>query len=119
MERISGTLLVCILYVLNTFFMSIHPNLQLLLYFIDRFPGSTVVELTDHLKPYAPSHDPHTQQAVRTRLRALLAAGLIQLAHKGKPRTYVRTQHSYLVVPTTWEPNALLLAQHVHTAIKR
>jgi predicted RNA binding protein YcfA (HicA-like mRNA interferase family) len=37
---------------------------------------------------------------VRTRLRALLAAGFVQLGHKGKPRTYLRTQQSYRVVPS-------------------
>lgn len=100
MERITGSTLAPVCPMPNTSPMSIHPNLQLLLHIIDQYPGSTVVELTEHLKPYAPAHDPHTQQAVRTRLRALLAAGFVQLGHKGKPRTYLRTQQSYRVVPS-------------------
>lgn len=94
--------------------MSIHPNLQLLLHLVDRYPGSTVVELTDQLKPYAPAHAPHTQQTVRARLKALLAAGLVQLGHKGKPRTYLRTQVSYRVVPVSWTPD-----DNQRNAIKR
>lgn len=99
--------------------MSIDPNLQLLLHLIDRHAGCTVVQLTDHLKPYAPSHDPYTQQEVRSRLKALLTNGLVQLAHHGKPRTYVRTQHSYRVVPSSWTPDAEALRRRTSRTVKR
>lgn len=85
--------------------MSIHPTLHLLLQVVDRYPASSVVQLTGHLKPFAPAHDPFTQQAVRTHLKALLAGGLVRLAHTGKPRTYVRTPASYRVVPRALTPD--------------
>lgn len=84
--------------------MSLHPHLQLLLHIIDRFPASTVVQLTDHLKPFAPVYEPFTQQTVRNRLKELLANGLVEFIHTGKPRTYVRTRASYRIVPASWTP---------------
>ncbi|HEX2842134.1 hypothetical protein [Hyphomicrobium sp.] len=100
--------------------MAIHPNLQVLLHLIDCHPGSTVVELTDHMKPFAPLHDPYTQQAVRYRLRELMDAGFIQLGHRGKPRTYIRTQASYRVLPTGWVPDEGASRRRKHpTSLKR
>lgn len=84
--------------------MSIHPNLQLLLHLIDRHAGCTGIDLVDHLKCFVPDHHPTTQQAVRSRLKCLMESGLVQLASRGKPRTYLRTRKSYRLVPAAWSP---------------
>lgn len=98
----------------------IHPRLALLLYLIDRNAGASVVDLTDSLKSFSIPSSPPSQHTVRQQLRTLLEAGLIIVGHKGKPRTYLRTQQSYSVVPTSWSPpEASKPATHKATAMKR
>lgn len=86
--------------------MSIAPHLQLLLHLIDRHAGCTVVELTEHLKPFAPAHNPISQLSVRSHLKTLMESRLVQYANLGKPRLYIRTQASYRMLPASWTPDA-------------
>jgi len=77
---------------------------KLMLHVLSRKSGATVVQITDLLKPFFPPERPTSQLSVREDLKALLAFGLVAIAHTGKPRTYVRTPQSFRLAPASWKP---------------
>lgn len=98
----------------------IQPGLALLLYLIGRNAGASAVDLVDNLRPFSSSSTPPSQHTVRQQVRTLLEAGLIIVDHKGKPRTDLRTQQSYDVVPASWlPPEASRQTTPIATAMKR
>lgn len=87
---------------------SLTPRQKLLLHLIDRRVGATVVQITHALTPFYPAARPVSQLAVRAEIKTLLTAGLVAIAHAGKPRTYVRTQASFRLLPATWTPHVVI-----------
>jgi hypothetical protein len=81
--------------------MELSTRQVILLHMLHLAPKATVITLVDQVTPFYPKANPPSQQSVRDQLKVLLAAGLVELAHKGKPRTYLRTPKSYLVLPTS------------------
>lgn len=97
---------------------SLTPRQKLLLHLIDRRVGATVVQITHALTPFYPAARPVSQLAVRAEIKTLLTAGLVALAHGGKPRTYVRTQVSYRLLPASWKPPVTISApRNIETAL--
>lgn len=86
--------------------MHLPSHLAILLHVIDKKDAQTVVQITDCLKPFFPPTNPKSQLFVRTGLKTLISNGWVQMAHSGKPRTFIRTRASYRVLPTSWTPPA-------------
>ena len=93
--------------------MELSTRQVILLHMLHLTPQATVITLVDQVAPFYPKANPPSQQSVRDQLKVLLAAGLVELAHKGKPRTYLRTPRSYLLLPASRPP------PQIHNAAKR
>ncbi len=75
-------------------------SLAILQHVIDNKTCKTVVQITDCLKPNFPPANPKSQLSVRAGLKFLIANGWVQMAHPGKPRTFIRTRASYHILPS-------------------